>query len=168
MHEILTGYSLQFSRKMEKHGTDLIRIALAIVFIWFGTLKVLGMSPAQELVEKTVFWFPPKVFVPLLGACEVSIGIGLLIKRLTPYAILFLLLHMACTFLPFIVLPDTCFDAFPYCPSMEGQYIIKNLVFISGALAVGGKYHLSTRQRPTTNTEGIETTPALSADKQTI
>jgi len=44
------------------------------------------------------------------------------------------------TFLPMFILPETCFDAFPFCPSLEGQYIFKNLVLVAGALSVAGKY----------------------------
>lgn len=143
MHRFLSEMSLSLSKKMATYGTDLLRVALSIVFVWFGTLKVLGMSPAQELVEKTIFWFPAEIFVPVLGLAEVAIGVGLLIKRLIPLTIIMLLLHMACTFLPFIVLTSSCFDAFPYCPTMEGQYILKNLVLIAGALVVGGKYHVA-------------------------
>ncbi len=110
---------------MKKRGVDLLRLALAIVFIWFGLLKVIGMSPARELVEKTVFWLPRHFFVPFLGCWEMIIGIGLLFRKLIPFTLGLLLFHMACTFLPFFITPGMCFDAFPWCPSLLGQYIIK-------------------------------------------
>jgi len=135
VHHLLTS-------SLEKYGIDMMRIALAIVFIWFGALKMVGMSPAQLLIEKTIYWFSPKVFVPFLGFWEVCIGLGFLIKRFVPYTVFLLLFHMMGTFLPMFILRDICFDAFPFCPSMEGQYIIKNLVLIAGALAVAGKYKL--------------------------
>ena len=135
-------YFLKFSKFLSEKGVDMIRIALAIVFIWFGGLKVIGMSPAQELVEKTIYWFPPAIFIPFLGGWEVAIGMGMLFKKLIPVTLILLLFHMAGTFLPLIILPDLCFDQVPWCPSMEGQYIIKNLVLISGALTVGGKYNM--------------------------
>ncbi|MGO4818364.1 DoxX family membrane protein [Flavobacterium sp. W22_SRS_FP1] len=126
---------------MEKHNVTIMRIALATVYIWFGALKVFGMSPAGELVEETVFWFRPEIFVPILGICEVIIGIGLLIKRIIPYAIVLLLLHMCATLLPVFILKTICFDSFPYCPTLVGQYIIKNLVLIAGALVIAGKHN---------------------------
>ena len=129
-----------FSKKMEKHSITIMRIALAIVYIWFGGLKIFGMSPAGELVEQTVYWFKPEIFVPILGLCEVIIGLGLLIKRLIPYTIALLLLHMSATLFPVFLLKTICFDAFPYCPSLVGQYIIKNLVLIAGAFVIAGKY----------------------------
>lgn len=130
------------SNKLEKYGIDLVRIALAIVFIWFGALKIVGMSPAQALVEKTIFWFPPKVAVIGLGFWEVAIGLGLMVKRFVPYTLILLLLHMIGTFLPMVILTNICFDGSPLYPTMEGQYILKNLVLVAGALSVAGKYKL--------------------------
>ena len=126
---------------MEKESINVMRISLAIVYIWFGALKIFGMSPAGELVEQTVYWFRPEIFIPILGICEVFIGLGLLIKKFIPYTILLLLLHMTVTLFPIFILKTICFDAFPFCPTLIGQYIIKNIVLISGALVVSGKYN---------------------------
>lgn len=131
----------KFSKKMEKESINVMRISLAIVYIWFGALKIFGMSPAGELVEQTVYWFRPEIFIPILGICEVFIGLGLLIKKFIPYTILLLLLHMTVTLFPIFILKTICFDAFPFCPTLIGQYIIKNIVLISGALVVSGKYN---------------------------
>ena len=131
----------KFSTLVEKHSICMMRVALAIVYIWFGALKVFGMSPAGELVEKTVYWFKPEIFVPILGICEIIIGLGLLIKRFIPITIVLLLVHMAVTFFPVFIVQAVCFDSFPYQPTLVGQYIIKNLVLISGALIIAGKYN---------------------------
>ena len=126
---------------MEKHGINLMRIALAIVYIWFGALKIFGMSPAEDLVAKTVFWFRPEFFIPILGICEVFIGLGLLIRKLIPGTIVLLLVHMAATLFPFFILKSSCIEIFPYEPTLVGQYIIKNLVLVAGALVIAGKYN---------------------------
>lgn len=141
-HLSFRAVHMQITAHLEKFGIEMLRIALAIIFIWFGWLKVVGMSPAQELVERTFYWFPPKVFVPFLGFWEVAIGVGLLIRRLVPYTVILLLIHMIGTFLPMFILTGVCYESFPYCPTLEGQYIIKNLVLIAGALTVAGKYKL--------------------------
>ncbi|TRX40492.1 DoxX family membrane protein [Flavobacterium restrictum] len=142
MQTIFNSLYFQFSTSMEKHSVTLMRVALSIVYIWFGALKIFGMSPAGELVEKTVYWFKPEIFIPILGICEVLIGLGLLVKKMIPYAITFLLVHMVATFFPIFILQKNCFDAFPYCPTLMGQYIIKNVVLASGALIIAGKYKL--------------------------
>lgn len=123
---------------MERNGVRLLRISVGIVFVWFGALKTIGMSPAQELVARTVYWFPPEVFIPILGWWEILIGLGLLIRPLARLAIALLFLQMPGTFLPLVLLPDICFTAIPYGLTIEGQYIVKNLVLISAALVVGG------------------------------
>ena len=126
---------------MDKHSINLMRVALAVVYIWFGSLKIIGISPAEDLVEKTVYWFKPEIFVPVLGFCEVIIGLGLLIKRLVPVTLFLLLSHMAVTFVPIFIVKNTCFTVFSYEPSLVGQYIIKNIVLITGALVIVGKYN---------------------------
>ena len=123
---------------MAQWGPPLLRISMGIVFIWFGILKPLGMSPAQALVERTVYWFDPKIFVPFLGWWEVAIGVGLLIRPLIRLAILLLFLQIPGTALPLFLLPEVCFTHVPYGLTLEGQYIVKNLVLISAALVVGG------------------------------
>ena len=141
MTNIFNSFYYSFSEKIEKYSIVIMRIALAIVYIWFGGLKIIGLSPAGDLVEHTVFWFKPQIFIPVLGICEVAIGLGLLIKRFVPITILLLLLHMIATLFPLFILTDACFDTFPYRPTLVGQYIIKNLVLVAGALVIAGKHN---------------------------
>jgi uncharacterized membrane protein YkgB len=123
---------------MRSRGPLLVRVALAVVFIWFGILKPLGWSVANELVTRTVYWVDPGWFIPLLGWWEVAIGVCMLIRPLLRLAILLLFLQMPGTFLPLVLLPDVCWVSVPLVPSLEGQYIIKNLVLIAAAIVVGG------------------------------
>jgi uncharacterized membrane protein YkgB len=129
---------LLISGWMQRHGIRLLQISLGIIFIWFGALKPFGMSPAQNLVANTVYFVDPDWFVPFLGWWEVAIGVGLLFHPLIRPAIALLFLQMPGTFLPLILLPDVCFTSIPFGLTLEGQYIIKNLILISAALVVGG------------------------------
>ncbi|MEN9929704.1 MAG: hypothetical protein RLZZ231_1625 [Bacteroidota bacterium] len=135
-----TAY-ITFINYINGHSICMLRIALAIVYIWFGGLKIIGTSPAEVLVTETVFWWKPEFFIPILGICEVLIGLGLLIKKLIPFTILLLLMHMMVTFFPVFILKKTCFDLFPVVPTLVGQYIIKNIVLITGALVVLSKFN---------------------------
>lgn len=123
---------------MADHGHFLLRLSLGVVFVWFGALKVIGVSPANELVERTVYWLPPSFFLPLLGWWEVAIGVCLIVKPLVRAALFLLFLQMPGTFLPLLILPHVCFIHIPFVPTMEGQYIIKNLVLISAGIVIGG------------------------------
>ena len=123
---------------MSKWGITFLRYSLGLIYIWFGILKPFGLSPAQELVENTVYWFDnPKTFVPILGWWEVVIGLTMCIKPLIRVSIFLLFIQMPGTFLPLILLPEVCFNNFPFGLTLEGQYIIKNLIIISAALVVG-------------------------------
>lgn len=123
---------------MHRNGHFILRMALSIVFIWYGILKPLGMSPAADLVRRTVYFVPPDVFIPILGWWEVAIGVGLLVRPLNRLAILLLFLQMPGTLLPLVLLPEVCFTQVPWGLTLEGQYIIKNAVLIGAALVVGG------------------------------
>jgi len=122
---------------MKEIGIPALRISLAIVFIWFGILKPLHLSAANDLVVKTVYWFNPNWFVPFLGYWEVLIGICLLYKPLIRFGIFIMLLQMVGTFLPLVLLPDIIYIKFPFVMTLEGQYIIKNLVLIAAAIVIG-------------------------------
>jgi uncharacterized membrane protein YkgB len=133
---------------MERWGLRFLRISLAIVFIWFGALKPFRISPADDLIANTVYWFDPNWFIPVLGVWEVLIGVCLLIRPLIRVALLLLFLQMPGTFLPLVLLPDRCFTFVPWAPTVEGQYIIKNLVLISAAIVIGS----TVRKRSTPST----------------
>jgi uncharacterized membrane protein YphA (DoxX/SURF4 family) len=128
---------------MGRFGVAALRVSLAIIFVWFGILKPLGISPAQPLVERTVDWMPmlnPEQWVAVIGWWEVVIGVAFLFRATTRLAIALLAVQMAGTLMPLVLLPGITFQpgGVPYAPSMEGQYIIKNLLIISAALVVGG------------------------------
>lgn len=123
---------------MDRWSVPVLRIAVAVVFVWFGALKVFDVSPAADLVSRTVYFFPPETFVPILGVWEVVIGICLLYRPLIRVGIFLLFLQLPGTFLPVILLPEVVFRTFPYALTVEGQYIAKNLVIIGAALVIGG------------------------------
>lgn len=128
---------------MATHGITLTRIALGIVFLWFGAIKfVPGWSPAEELAGRTIERItlgavPPELGLPILAAWESLIGIGLLLGRFLRATLLLLFAQMPGTLLPLVLFPSETFTAFPHAPTMEGQYIIKNLVLIGAAIVVG-------------------------------
>ena len=131
---------LALVRIMSAYGIHALRWAIAIIYIWFGGLKLINASPAAELVVETLFWLPPSLAVFLIGGWEVLIGIGLLCTHpLILRTTLFLLwLQLAGTFQVFFLLPEAVFQGGnPFLPTLEGQYAFKNLVLITGGLVIG-------------------------------
>ena len=114
-------------------------IALFIVFVWFGSLKLFGFSPANPLVSallaQTLPFITFPVFSLILGMYEVIIGVLFIVPRMEKVAIALLIPHMLVTILPLILLPDMTWQSF-LVPTLEGQYIIKNVVIIALAATV--------------------------------
>lgn len=139
MSPYIASLDRKISACMDKYCQILMRMSLALIFIWFGLLKPLGMSPEAELIKNTVYFFPPNIVLFVLGFWEVAIGIGLLYRPMLRVALLLLLIELPGTFLPLIVLPEICFDSVPFGLSLEGQYIVKNLFLIGAAFVIGSK-----------------------------
>lgn len=130
---------------MNRWSSSAIRISFGIIFIWFGILKPFDVSSAESLLKATVVWMPigtPELWLTVIGWWEVAIGVTFLFPHTTKIAIGLLFLQMFGTFMPLVLLPEVTFqNGNIFTPSLEGQYIIKNVMIISAALALGGKYH---------------------------
>lgn len=123
---------------MAQHGIKLMRIALGLVFIWFGALKLMpGLSPAEDLVRSTIYFIDPDYFVPFLALWEIAIGVGLVSGLFIRTTLFLLFAQMIGAALPLVMLPDVCYTAFPFGLTLEGQYIVKNLVLITAGIVVG-------------------------------
>ena len=153
-HDWLTGAFDRLDeanvRWMARHGLDLLRVSLGVVFLWFGALKFFpGLSPAQDLALRTIDALtfglvPGPVAINVLAAWECLIGLGLLANRLMRVTLLLLFVQMLGTVTPVLLFPQEVFVRIPYAPTLEGQYIIKNLVLISAGITIGS----TVRSRP--------------------
>lgn len=137
--------------RMNALGVPATRISLFIVFFWFGLLKPLGVSAAAPMVLKTVDWMPlltPSQWLAVIGWWEVAIGLCFLFRKTTRAAIALLFLQMTGTFMPLFILPEITFQpgGVPLLPTLEGQYVIKNLIIISAALVIGGNLHTASKK----------------------
>jgi uncharacterized membrane protein YkgB len=128
---------------MARYGVLLLRISLGIVFFWFGVLKFFpSLSPAEELATRTIEVLSfgivkPNISLPVLAAWETLIGLGLITGKFMRATILLLFLQMCGTVTPLFLFPSETWAQFPYSPTLEGQYIIKNVVLVSAALVIG-------------------------------
>ncbi|HKZ54623.1 MAG TPA: DoxX family protein [Anaerolineales bacterium] len=128
---------------MIRRSIPILRVSLGATFLWFGLLKFFpGLSPAQNLasstIERLTFGLvPPEVSIPILAAWEAIIGLGLISGLFLRGTLFLLFVQMLGTMTPLLLFPEQTFTRFPYAPTLEGQYIIKNLVLISAGLVVG-------------------------------
>ncbi len=124
---------------MHRWAIPFLRIALGIIFLWFGALKIFGVSPVAELVAKTYYFLPTKDFLFILGIWEVSIGLGLIFKIALRVTLALLWLQMAGTLMSFFLMPTLFFNnGNILLLTAEGEFVVKNLVLIAAGLVIGG------------------------------
>lgn len=128
---------------MARYGIVLLRVSLGVVFLWFGALKFFpGLSPAEDLALRTIELLtfgliPASTALWMLAAWESLVGLGLIFGVFMRGTLLLLFAQMIGTISPVFFFPQEVFTAVPYAPTLEGQYIIKNLVIVSAALVIG-------------------------------
>lgn len=134
---------LKITRWMAYYGIRLLRISMGLVFLWFGALKFFpGLSPAADLATRTIErltfgMIHPETALLLLAIWESLIGLGLILGIFMRVTLLLLFLQMLGTITPIFLFPQEVFAVVPYAPTLEGQYIFKNLVLVSAGLVIG-------------------------------
>lgn len=133
----------RLTRWMARYGILLLRVSLGLVFFWFGFLKFIpGFSPAEDLATRTIAVMTfglvqPGLALPVLAAWEVLIGLGLITGKYMRITLLLLFAQMTGTMTPLVFFPTETFTLFPIAPTLEGQYIIKNLALASAGIVIG-------------------------------
>jgi uncharacterized membrane protein YphA (DoxX/SURF4 family) len=128
---------------MAEGGFILLRLSLGIIYTWFGILKFFaGLSPIEDLAVRTTHILTFNILndesaIIILATLEVLIGVGLLIGKFLKITLLLLLFQMVGTVAPIFIFPRETFTIIPIAPTLEGQYIIKNLIIISAAIVLG-------------------------------
>jgi uncharacterized membrane protein YphA (DoxX/SURF4 family) len=139
----LEPLDVRITAALARLGVPVLRIGLGLVFLWFGALKFFpGASPAETLAARTIEQLSggvigPAVSLPVLATWESLIGLGLLAGRFMRATLFLLALQMLGTLTPLVIFPAETFATFPFAPTLEGQYIIKNVVLVGAAMVVG-------------------------------
>ena len=123
-------------RASAREGPRLLRWALAFVFVWFGALKLLSeRGPAEDLAGKTVHRMSggrisePRGIIAV-GLLECAVGLALLSGRMLRVTLAMMALHLLGASSPLVLFPRRCFRR-PWAPTLEGHYIIKNIVLVT-------------------------------------
>lgn len=134
---------IKITQWMASRGLFLLRVSIGIIFFWFGFLKFFeGLSPAEDLATMTIRTItfgliPDNIIIFGLALWEVLIGIGLIFRIFLRETLLLLYLQMAGTFLPLFLFPGELFHVFPVSLTLEGQYIVKNIIILSAGIVLG-------------------------------
>ncbi|MEQ8762866.1 MAG: hypothetical protein RL885_02995 [Planctomycetota bacterium] len=136
------------ARLFQRHAHFWHRQSLGVLFLWFGLLKPFGHDTTTSIVAHTIYWGSSEVWVQVLGWWEVTIGLCLIYRPLVRVALLLLLIRLPGILLAFAYHPQVCFEAFPFAPTPEGQYLIKDLaIFVATASIAGSVRERSTKEQ---------------------
>lgn len=143
MKQFIQGFDRAIISRLWQLEIPLARAAIFIVYFWFGALKLAGVSPAgplvQELFQRTIpLSVPFTTFYACFALFEMTIGIVFLVRGWERLAIFLLGIHLATTVLPLFLLPHITWQSF-LVPTLEGQYIIKNILIVAIAVVIGSK-----------------------------
>lgn len=124
---------------MRRWSITALRLALGSIFLWFGALKVFGSSPVAALIQETYSFMPVSIFVLVLGVWEMVIGAGIILKRALRWVLILLGIHLLGTFTAILFNPAIFFvRGIPFCLTVDGEFVIKNVVLLTGALVIAG------------------------------
>ena len=136
-----------FTRWMVAHSLTVLRVSLGSIFVLFGVLKFFpNVSPAQELATRTteVLTFglvPAGVSIVLVAALECTIGLGLISGRFLRLTLALLGFQMVGAMSPLLLFTGDLFAGPYHAPTLEAQYILKDVVLISVGLVLGATLH---------------------------
>jgi uncharacterized membrane protein YkgB len=133
----------QITTWMARNGVLFLRLSIGFLFLWYGILKFFpDVSSAENIATLTIEQLSfglvnGRAAMLILAVWETIIGLGLMSGKFLRGILLLLFLQMIGTLTPLILFPDATFTIFPFVPTLEGQYIIKNLVLISAGISIG-------------------------------
>ena len=135
-------WSARVSQWLARYSIDLLRVSLGLVFLGFGMLKfVPGLSPAEDLAADTMGaltlgLISGGVGLTLVAALETSIGVLLITGRYLRLGLGLLALAMIGILSPLVLFPDRLFAGPTHAPTLEGQYVLKDIVLLAAVLVV--------------------------------
>jgi len=133
-----------------RYAPRALRLSLALIFVWFGVLKVTGDSPVEALLGATLPFLDPGITVPAIGLVEMALGLAVAVGRAPRLMLLALVAHLIGTFLTFVTATDLVIQGGnPLLLTSDGEFVVKNVVLISAALVLVGRLGRTTSADPT-------------------
>jgi putative oxidoreductase len=141
---------------LRRWSITVLRLALGLVFFWFGALKLFGNSPVVLLIQETYKFLPVHAFVLFLGGWEILIGLGIVLKRALRCVLVLLCVHLLGTFVALVLNPHVFFiQGLPLFLTSDGEFVMKNLVLIGAGLVIAG-YEVKPLARASVNSNFAE------------
>lgn len=132
----------RIARWLARHGIDVLRVCLGLIIAGFGALKFFpGISPAEPLVTRAVDILTFGVItgqtaMVVTAIAECAIGLMLISGRFLRTGLILLAGCALGWMSPLVLFPA---DLFTGGPTLEAQYILKDIVLGAAGLVVAAK-----------------------------
>jgi len=129
-------------RLLLAHSIQLLRIVVGLVFLAFGILKFFpDVSPAEGLTIKTTDaltfdLIPGHIAIVMIASLECIIGLLLIAGRFLRIAIYLLAGQLIGILAPLALFTGRLFDGPHNAPTLEGQYVIKDIILVASGFVV--------------------------------
>jgi putative oxidoreductase len=127
---------------LARYSIEILRVSLGVVFLVFGALKfVPDASPAQPLVERTLDTLSfglvsGQAALILTAVAECVIGITLITGKFLRIGLLVLGGSLVGIMSPLVLFYS---DLVPDTPTLEAQYVFKDIVLVAAGLVVAAR-----------------------------
>jgi uncharacterized membrane protein YkgB len=145
--DIKAWFDSRIGKKIRHQAIPILRISIGIVYFWFGLLKIFNVSPIAYIIQESYVFLPFPLSLILLGVWETVIGLALIFKRFIRITIFSLWLQMIGIFGSIVLAPYLFYQTYFFIPTIEGEFVIKNVIIIAASLVVVGY-----KSHPTINT----------------
>jgi putative oxidoreductase len=127
---------------LAKHSIGILRVSLGLVFLGFGVLKFFpDASPAQALVERTLETLTfgllsGETALVVTAVAECFIGLTLVTGKLVKAGLVVLAGSLVGIMSPLVLFYG---DLFPGAPTLEAQYVFKDIVLAAAGLVIAAR-----------------------------
>ncbi len=121
---------------LEEKTFTILRLSLAITFLWFGVLKFFNVSPVLPMIKiaMTPFITPTPLFLITLSLLEIVIGLALLLNKFVKSIVVIMILHLIVATLS-VLITQGFEPRFPVL-SLAGEFVTKNVVLMAAGLVL--------------------------------
>lgn len=129
-----------------RHSIPLLRVSMGLVFFGFGILKYFpGVSPAQDLAIRTTRLLtfgliPATPALMFIATLECVIGLSLISGKGLRVVIYLLVVELVGILSPLALLPGRLFSGPFHAPTLEGQYVLKDVILVTAAMVVATQF----------------------------
>ena len=126
------------------NGRTLLRLSMGAIFLGFGLLKFFpGVSPAEGMAvatfdQLTLGLLPEAASRLFVATFETVLGVLLLTGWFPRIAIGLLAMQIVGILSPLVLLTGELFAGPFGAPTLEGQYVLKDIILAAGALVIAG------------------------------